>query len=83
MFMQYLPLLSSVLAFSVSAVEASTMDPLLEPCINGGVSASGTFPTRAMEEQVNAYLAWSNKTGSPYYLFRVAGDRLTSAYPEH
>jgi hypothetical protein len=35
-----------------------------------------------MEEQVNAYLAWSDRTGHPYYLFQVAGDRLSEAYPQ-
>ena len=28
----------------------------LEPCINGGVSASGRFPTQAMEDQFHAYV---------------------------
>jgi hypothetical protein len=54
----------------------------LEPAINGAVSASGTFPSQAMEDQIAAYLAWSDKTGRPYYLFQVAGDRLSAAYPQ-
>jgi hypothetical protein len=82
MFAHFLPLLFSVFAFSVSAADTGSVEPdlSLEPCINGAVSASGTFPTQAMEEQVNAYLAWSNQTGRPYYLFQVAGQRLSSAY---
>lgn len=84
MFVNYLPLIFSVLAFSVSAAETGSFNPdlELEPCINGAVSSSGTFPTQAMEDQVNAYLAWSDKTGRPYYLFQVAGDRQSAAYPQ-
>jgi hypothetical protein len=54
----------------------------LEPCINGEVSASGTFPSQAMEDQIGAYLDWSARTGRPFYLFQVGGDRLTAAYPQ-
>lgn len=54
----------------------------LEPCINGAVSASGTFPNQAMERQIGAYLDWAAMTGQPFYLFRVAGDRLTPAFPQ-
>jgi hypothetical protein len=78
----YLPLLFGILAFSASAAESPVADGDLEPCINGAVSASGAFPTQAMEEQINAYVAWSAKTGHPYYLFRVAGERSPTAYPQ-
>jgi len=30
----------------------------LDPCLNGDVSASGRFPTQAMEDQFNRYLDW-------------------------
>jgi hypothetical protein len=84
-----LPLAFSLLAFSVFAEDgpdhpsrAAEADLTLEPCINGAVSPSGTFPSQAMEEQIDAYIAWSGKTGQPYYLFRAAGVRLAESYPQ-
>ena len=35
----------------------------LDPGANGSVSATGTFPTQAMEDQFNAYLAWTEAAG--------------------
>jgi len=35
----------------------------LEPAGNGNISASGRFPTQAMEDQYNAYVAWVQTTG--------------------
>jgi hypothetical protein len=35
----------------------------LDPGANGSVSATGTFPSQAMEDQFNAYLAWTEATG--------------------
>lgn len=35
----------------------------LEPAGNGNISASGRFPTQAMEDQYNAYVAWAQNTG--------------------
>nr|WP_296749442.1 hypothetical protein [Thioalkalivibrio sp.] len=35
----------------------------LEPGGNGNISASGRFPTQAMEDQYNAYVAWIQDTG--------------------
>ncbi len=35
----------------------------LEPAINAQVSASGSFPTQEMEDQFNAYLAWTKEQG--------------------
>ena len=41
----------SVVAFWFTAVHADQTSALdLEPCINGGVSASGTHPTQAAED---------------------------------
>jgi hypothetical protein len=54
---------------------------MLEPCINGDVSASGTFPTQEMEEQILAYLEW--RSAEPYYLFQVAAQRISDPYPEN
>ena len=41
-----------------SAADQANLD--LEPCINGGVSASGLFPTQAMEEQFIKYVEWAD-----------------------
>jgi hypothetical protein len=71
---QFLPLVFSLLAFAVSAGEQPpNVDLDLEPCINGAVSVSGVFPTQAMEEQIEAYLAWSSEAGRMNYLFEVMG----------
>jgi hypothetical protein len=35
----------------------------LDPGANGSVSATGTFPSQAMEDQFHAYLAWTKATG--------------------
>lgn len=56
-------------------------DTSLEPCINGDVSASGSFPSQEMEDQIMAYLDW--KPGEPYYLFNVAWRDIGDAYPEN
>jgi hypothetical protein len=82
MLTKLLPLAFSLLTYSVSATEPPADDYSLEPCINGAVSASGAFPTQAMEDQIRAYVAWSGKMGQPYYLFRVADQRFATAYPE-
>lgn len=74
---RYLSLVFGLLAFSVSAADQPPIDLDLEPCVNGAVSASGAFPTQAMEEQVDAFVTWSAKTGRFYYLFEVAGNRLS------
>ena len=76
------PLAFSLLAFSVSATELPAADDSLEPCINGGVSATGAFPTQAMEDQIRAYAAWSSELGQPYYLFRVTAHQVAASYPE-
>lgn len=35
----------------------------LDAGANGSVSATGTFPSQAMEDQFNAYLAWTQAAG--------------------
>lgn len=35
----------------------------LEPALNGEVSATGLFPTQAMEDAFNDYLAWTRERG--------------------
>jgi hypothetical protein len=79
-FPNYLPLVFSLLAFSVSASDQPAVDLDLEPCVNGEISASGTFPTQAMEEQVDAFVSWSAETGRFYYLFEVAGNKLSETH---
>jgi hypothetical protein len=80
---KFLPMIFSLFAFNLMAGETPLADAhALEPCINGEVSASGTFPSQAMEEQIDAYMRWSNLTGQPYYLFTVANDRLVGALDE-
>lgn len=46
----------------------------LEPCINGEVSATGIFPTQAMEDQFLAYARWVERNGLPrdYALHQLA-----------
>ena len=75
---KFLPLTFSLLALFVTAGELPKLDLDLEPCFNGGVSATGTFPTQTMQDQIDAYLAWSPQTGRPFYLFQVAGDGLAA-----
>ncbi len=46
----------SVIAFWFTAVQADQTSGLdLEPCINGGVSAGGIYPTQAAEDLANSY----------------------------
>ncbi len=37
--------------------------PSLDGVLNGQVSATGRFPTQAMEDQFNAYLSWVEREG--------------------
>ena len=76
MFRKTVILMFSVLLSSLAVAGNSD----LELCINGGVSATGNFPSQAMEDQIHAYLDWRSDQGSPYYLFRVASQRMKSAY---
>lgn len=79
---KFLPMLFSLLAFSVYAGEdvgsLSAID--LEPCVNGTVLESGAYPSQEMEDQIQAYPAWSQETGNPYYMFRASGNHLVGAY---
>lgn len=52
----------------------------LEPAINGEVSASGLFPTQAMEDQFNAYVRWTRENGLPLdYALAVTGADAATA----
>ncbi len=72
-------LLSFLFALPVVTLADQSVDLALEPSINGEVSRLGTFPSQKMADEINAYLEWRAQSGSPYYLFQVAADRLTSA----
>jgi hypothetical protein len=37
--------------------------PSLDGVLNGNVSATGRFPTQAMEDQFNAYVSWVEREG--------------------
>lgn len=82
MVVTYLPMLFSLLAFSAYAGEGvdSGLALELEPCVNGAVSESGAYPSQEMEVQIEAYLAWSEVTGSPFYMFRASRNQLFGAY---
>lgn len=53
------------LALLAATAGAQASDLALEPCINGGVSASGRFASQEAEDQVNAYVDW--RLNQPYY----------------
>ena len=73
-------LLTCILALPAATLAGqSDVDLSLEPSINGEVSRFGTFPSQKMEDQIHAYLEWRAESGSPYYLFQVAADRLSQA----
>jgi hypothetical protein len=59
---------------------AFATDFSLEPCINGGVSESGSFPSQEMEDQVQAYLKW--RSDQPYYLFTAASEFIETPFEE-
>ena len=76
---KHLSLIAGLLTwFSVSATQAA--DLALEPCINGDVSPSGTFPTAQMEREINAYHNWPSY--APYYLFAVSANYLESPFDQ-
>ena len=58
---------ASVIAFSFTAAQADQISGLdLEPCINGGVSASGTHPTQAAEDLAKSHRQGSDLAGLAY-----------------
>ncbi|MFO8153954.1 hypothetical protein [Thioalkalivibrio sp.] len=42
---------------------APDTDVSLDPCLNGGASTSGRFPTQSMEDEFNRYLEWVSESG--------------------
>lgn len=57
---------------------AAASDLSLEPCVNGGVSTSGIYPSQAMERQIHAYLNW--RSYQPYYLFAVSANYIEAPF---
>ena len=58
-------LLAGALLAGSTAMANETYIDDLEPHINGGVSATGLFPTQAMENQFTEYLKWVKENGLP------------------
>jgi hypothetical protein len=56
-----LPLALALAAFSVGAAPDPDSSIELEPCIRGGVSASGHLPTQAMEGALASCLRWTQE----------------------
>lgn len=72
--------LKSAIGAAAVLISMSTAadDLALEPCIDGGVSPSGTYPTAALERQAIGYQNWPNF--APYYLFAVSATYLESPF---
>jgi hypothetical protein len=54
-----LPLALALAAFNVGAAPDPDSSIESEPCIRGDLSASGLFPTQAMEDAFESYLRWT------------------------
>ena len=55
-----------LLTFVAIPVTANDTDDMLEPCINGGVSASGSYATQELEDLTRAFVAkYSPRNASP------------------
>lgn len=72
-------------SFLAAAAMAFTLpgaanDLALEPCIDGAVSPSGTYPTAALERQALGYQTWADY--APYYLFAVSANYLESPFDD-
>jgi hypothetical protein len=70
----------SITFFSLFSANAFATGLSLEPCIDGGVSASGNFPTQEMEEQIHAYRDWASDM--PGYLFAMALETIAPPVEE-
>lgn len=86
MVIKVLPLVFSLLAFSVFADEPNDAGASLEPCINGSVSANGLFPTQAIEEEFTAYLRWTKDEGLSRlvafeYMLDLEGESPSGRFP--
>ena len=63
MFLKFLPLIATLTAAPILANEFGGSNTSLEPAINGGVSASGVFPTQEIEDEFLNYLRWTKENG--------------------
>lgn len=79
MFRTTISILFPALLLGFSHAQAAGDDSLLEPCINGSVSASGYFPSQAMEDQFNAYLQWQDDELYYYHMTQIRRDRAAAA----
>ena len=73
MFPQLIPLGLSLLVFTTSADSGELADVSLEPCINGGVSAQGTYPMQSDEDVARAFAEGVVTSDHPYYVYMKAG----------
>jgi hypothetical protein len=73
MFPQLIPLGLSLLVFTASAESGDLVDVSLEPCINGGVSAQGTYPMQSDEDVARAFAEGVVTSNHPYYVYMKAG----------
>lgn len=70
--------LFGLILLAAGAGQASDLS--LEPCMNGGVSATGIWPTELAEGGLNTGLNW--QTYDPYYLFAVSASYLEPPFAE-
>jgi hypothetical protein len=73
MFPHLIPLGLSLLAFGASAGTGDPVDLAFEPCINGGVSARGTYPLQSDEDVARAFAEGIVTSDNPYYVYMKAG----------
>jgi hypothetical protein len=73
MFAHLVPLGLSLLAFTASAETGDPVELSLEPCINGGVSARGTYPLQSDEDVARAFAEGIVTSDNPYYVYMKAG----------
>ena len=73
-------LLGATLAAGTPAVLADEQDLTLEPCINGGVSATGRFESQAIEDKV---LRGENEAAISNQGIGSGADDVISAFGGH
>lgn len=64
----------------IAAGSTQGSDLVLEPCVNGDVSQTGTWPTQLMEGNDRAQLDWQSY--DPYYLFAVSASYLKPPFED-
>lgn len=66
----------SVILWASGSASGADLD--LEPCVNGGISPNGAFPSAQLERRANGYQTWSDY--APYYRFAVSATYLESPF---